>query len=90
MLIQKEFGSFSHYLWGCVNNKTLVNGFKKKEDYPAISPLSDLLSKDLKKRGFKFLGSTTCYAFIQACGLVNDHSMDCYKRSQIINEYQQG
>ncbi len=53
---------------GFVNNKTLVNGFKKKEDYPATSPLSDLLSKDLKKRGFKFLGSTTCYAFIQACG----------------------
>ncbi len=90
MLIQKEFGSFSHYLWGFVNNKTLVNVFKNKEDYPATSPLSDLLSKDLKKRGFKFLGSTTCYAFIQACGLVNDHSMDCYKRSQIINEYQQG
>ena len=90
MLIQKEFDSFSHYLWGFVNNETVVNNRSKKEDYPATSPLSDLLSKDLKKRGFKFLGSTTCYAFIQACGLVNDHSIDCYKRSQIINEYQQG
>lgn len=90
MLIQKEFGSFSHYLWGFVNNKTIVNSWSKKEDYPATTPLSDLLSKELKKRGFKFLGYTTCYAFIQACGLVNDHSIDCYKRSQIINEYQQG
>lgn len=90
MLIQKEFGSFSHYLWGFVNNKTIVNSWSKKEDYPATTPLSDLLSKELKKRGFKFLGYTTCYAFIQACGLVNDHSVDCYKRSQIINEYQQG
>jgi len=90
MLIQQEFGSFSQYLWGFVNNKTIVNNWQNKEDYPATTPLSDLLSKDLKKRGFKFLGSTTCYAFIQACGVVNDHSADCYKRSQIINEYQQG
>lgn len=90
MLIKKEFGSFNQYLWGFVNNKTIVNNWQNKEDYPATTPLSDLLSKDLKKRGFKFLGSTTCYAFIQACGVVNDHSADCYKRSQIINEYQQG
>jgi len=90
MLIQKEFNSFSEYLWGFVNHKTLVNNWSKKEDYPATTPLSDLLSKDLKKRGFKFLGSTTCYAFMQACGLVNDHSVDCYRHSQIINEYQQG
>ena len=89
MLVQQEFGSFSQYLWGFVHNKTIVNSWKNKEDYPATTPLSDLLSKDLKKRGFKFLGSTTCYAFMQACGLVNDHSVDCYKRSQIINEYQQ-
>lgn len=90
LLIQKEFGSFSDYLWSFIDHKTIVNQWKNKEDYPATTPLSDNLSKQLKKRGFKFLGSTTCYAFLQACGLVNDHSVDCYKRSQIINEYQQG
>lgn len=90
MKAQKEYGSFSEYLWGFVNHKTLVNIWQNKEDYPSTTKESDALSKDLKKRGFKFLGSTTCYAYMQACGLVNDHSADCYKRSQIINEFQQG
>ncbi len=87
--IQKEFGSFSEYMWGFVNHKTIVNNWEKLEDYPATSKESDAWSKDLKKRGFKFVGSTICYAHMQACGMVNDHSHDCYKRSQIIDEFQQ-
>ena len=87
--IQQEFGSFSHYLWGFVNHKTIVNEYIALDDYPATSPESDAFSKDLKKRGFKFVGSTICYAYMQACGLVNDHSLDCYKRKQIIEKYQQ-
>lgn len=87
--IQKEFGSFSNYLWGFVGNKTIVNQFNELSDYIATSPESDALSKDLKKRGFKFVGSTICYAYLQACGLVNDHSLGCYKRKQIIEEYRQ-
>jgi DNA-3-methyladenine glycosylase I len=81
--IQKEFGSFSHYMWSFVNHKTIVGHW-------ATTKESDAWSKDLKKRGFKFVGSTICYAHMQACGMVNDHSSDCYKRSQIIDEFQQG
>jgi len=88
--IQQEFGSFSQYMWSFVNHKTIVNHYTKLSDYPATSPESDAWSKDLKKRGFKFVGSTTCYAHMQACGMVNDHSSDCYKKSQIINEFKQG
>jgi DNA-3-methyladenine glycosylase I len=88
--IQLEFGSFHKYLWSYVNNKTIVNNINIKDDYVATSSISDAISKDLKKRGFKFFGSTICYAHLQACGLINDHSKDCYKRSQIIDEYQQG
>jgi len=87
--IQQEFGSFSKYMWGFVNNKTIVNHFSKHDDYPATTPESDAWSKDLKKRGFKFVGSTICYAHMQACGMVNDHSIDCYKRKLIIDEFQQ-
>jgi len=87
--IQQEFGSFSDYMWSFVNNKVIVNDYSVLGDYPATSTESDLLSKDLKKRGFKFIGSTICYAYMQACGLVNDHSLDCYKRKQIIAQYQQ-
>jgi DNA-3-methyladenine glycosylase I len=89
MGIQNEFGSFSNYLWSFVGNKTIVNQFNELSDYIATSPESDALSKDLKKRGFKFVGSTICYAYMQACGLVNDHSLGCYKRKQIIEEYRQ-
>lgn len=87
--IQKEFGSFSDYMWSFVDHKTIVNNWTKPEDYPATSKESDAWSKDLKKRGFKFVGSTICYAHMQACGMINDHSVDCYKRSQIIDEFQQ-
>jgi len=88
--IQDEFGSFSDYMWGFVNHKTIVNELNELEDYPATSPESDAWSKDLKKRGFKFVGSTICYAHMQACGMINDHSLSCYKRKQIIEQYQQG
>jgi DNA-3-methyladenine glycosylase I len=87
--IQKEFGSFSNYMWQFVNNKTIVNSWNNCDKSPATSPESDAWCKDLKQRGFKFVGPTICYAHMQACGMVNDHSIDCYKRSQIINEYQQ-
>jgi len=87
--VQKEFGSFSNYMWGFVNNKTIVKEYKALSDYPATSAESDAWSKDLKKRGFKFVGSTICYAHMQACGMVNDHSLTCYKRKQIIDTYQQ-
>ena len=88
--IHDEFGSFCKYIWAYVDNKTIVNDINVKEDYVATSPISDAISKDLKTRGFKFFGSTICYAHLQACGLINDHSKNCYKRSQIIDEYQQG
>lgn len=87
--IQQEFGSFSKYMWAFVNNKTIVNEFDELSDYPSTSKESDAWSKDLKKRGFKFVGSTICYAHMQACGMINDHSLSCYKRKQIIEHYQQ-
>ena len=87
--IQHEFGSFSKYMWGFVGNKTIVNENKTLADFPATSAESDAWSKDLKKRGFKFVGSTICYAHMQACGMVNDHSLDCYKRKHILEKYQQ-
>jgi len=87
--IQQEFGSFSSYMWGFVNNKTIVNLYLDTSTSPATSPESDTWSSDLKKRGFKFVGSTICYAHMQACGMVNDHNLTCYKRKQIIDHYQQ-
>jgi DNA-3-methyladenine glycosylase I len=80
--VQKEFGSFDTYLWGFVNNKTIVNHWKTSDDHPGVTCESMALSKSLKKRGFKFVGPTICYAFMQACGLVDDHSLTCYKKSQ--------
>ncbi|MFY0653548.1 MAG: DNA-3-methyladenine glycosylase I [Cyclobacteriaceae bacterium] len=76
--VQKELGSFSKYIWSFVNNQTIVGNWKKMPDVPATSPESDALSKDLKKRGFKFVGSTIIYAHMQATGLVNDHTTDCF------------
>ena len=77
--IQQEFGSFSDYLWRYVEHKPIVNRFANRQDYPASTPLSDQIAKDLKKRGFRFFGSTICYAYLQACGLIDDHSPDCFK-----------
>ena len=85
--VQKEFGSFCDYLWGFVDNKPIINELHQLSDYPATSELSDTISKDLKKRGFKFVGSTIVYAHLQACGIINDHSVDCYRRLQIIEQY---
>ena len=77
--VQKEFGSFSNYIWGFVDGKPIQNRFKKDSDVPATSAESDALSKDLKKRGFKFVGSTIMYAHMQATGLVNDHVTTCFR-----------
>ena len=81
--MQKEFGSFDRYIWSFVNNKPIVNRRRKLKDIPATTKASDALSKDLLKRGFKFVGSTVIYAHMQACGLVNDHLIDCWKRLKI-------
>lgn len=78
--IQKEFGSFSNYVWGFVNHKPIVNVLKTLKDIPATSAESDAMSKDMGKRGFKFIGTTICYAFMQAVGMVNDHLEDCWKK----------
>lgn len=81
--VQTEFGSFCNYLWAFVNNKTIQNSFEKLSDVPANSDLSDTISKDLKKRGFKFIGSTTIYAHLQATGLVNDHVQTCFRYEEL-------
>jgi DNA-3-methyladenine glycosylase I len=78
--IQKEFGSFSKYIWGFVEGKPIDNSPKTLKDVPATTEISDALSKDLKKRGFKFMGSTVVYAHMQATGMVNDHVEGCYLR----------
>jgi DNA-3-methyladenine glycosylase I len=83
MEVQKEFGSFSTFIWSYVAGKPIINSFHKREDVPATTALSDKIAKDLKKRGFKFVGSTVIYAFMQAVGLVNDHSTDCYKYPKV-------
>ena len=86
--VQSEFDSFNQYLWSFVGGKPIVNHIELVCDYPATSKESEALSKDLKKRGFKFVGPTICYAHLQAAGLVNDHSLDCFRRQEIINGYQ--
>jgi len=77
--VQKEFGTFSEYIWGFVGGKPIQNRFRKDSDIPATSAESDALSKDLKKRGFKFVGSTIIYAHMQATGMVNDHVESCFR-----------
>lgn len=83
MKIQKEFGSFSKYIWGFVNGKPIVNNWKTLNEIPATTELSDKISKDLKKRGFKFVGSTVIYAHMQATGMVNDHITDCFRYKEV-------
>lgn len=80
--VQEEFGSFSKYIWGFVNGKPIDNNRKSLKEVPATTPLSDAISKDLKKRGFKFVGSTVVYAHMQATGMVDDHVADCWKKSR--------
>lgn len=79
LAVQKEFGSFTKYVWRFVGGKPIVNRRKSMKDIPATSPESDALSKDLKARGFKFVGSTIIYAHMQATGMVNDHAVDCFR-----------
>ncbi len=85
--VRNEFGSFDAYIWRFVGGKPLVNRLKTLKDYPATSRESDALSKDLKQRGFKFVGSTIIYAHMQATGMVNDHIESCFRRQPIIGDY---
>ena len=86
--IQGEFGSFARYQWQFVDYQITVNNIKSKEDYPATSEVSVRFAKDLKKRGFKFLGPTTVYAHMQASGMVNDHDNACFRKQEILNDWQ--
>ena len=81
--IQDEFGSFSKYIWGFVDGAPITNSFKDSKDVPANTKLSDAISKDLKKRGFKFVGSTVIYAHMQATGMVNDHEISCFRYNEV-------
>lgn len=82
--VQKEFGSFDAYIWKFVGDEPRLNAWQSVKDIPARTNESDVMSKDLIKRGFKFVGSTICYAFMQAAGLVNDHTVDCFRYSEVI------
>ena len=79
LAVQAEFGSFDSYIWRFVDGSPLVNGWTSISDVPAQSPQSEAMSKDLRKRGFRFVGPTICYAFMQASGMVNDHTVDCFR-----------
>ena len=81
--VQEEFGSFSNFFWSYSDGKPIVNKFHKREDVPATTALSDKMSKDLKKRGFKFVGSTVMYAYMQSMGMVNDHTTDCFRYTEV-------
>lgn len=81
MQVQGEFGSFSNYIWQFTGGQPIVNHWQTLKEIPATTPLSDAVSKDLKKRGFKFVGTTVVYAHLQATGMVNDHLLSCWKRS---------
>jgi len=79
LAVQREFGSFDRYIWGFVGGRPIRNRWRGMKQVPASTPQSDAMSKDLKKRGFRFVGSTICYAFMQATGLVNDHLVTCFR-----------
>jgi len=81
--VQKEFGSFDVYIWQFVGGQTIKNSWTKLSDLPPNTPESDTMSKDMKRRGFSFVGSTICYAFMQAAGMVNDHTVDCFRYSEV-------
>lgn len=83
--IQEEYGSFSKYIWSFVDGKAIQNIWKSMEEVPAKTAISDHMSKSLKKKGFKFIGSTICYAFMQAVGMVNDHTVDCFRYLPVKN-----
>jgi len=83
--VQKEFGSFDRYIWSFVNYKPVINSWETLSELPAKTELSDKMSKDLTRRGFKFVGSTICYAFMQAAGMVNDHVVGCFRYREVID-----
>jgi len=83
LLVQEEFGSFDAYIWAFVDGVPRVNAFERLADLPASTAISDRMSKDLKKRGFRFVGTTICYAFMQAAGLVNDHEVGCFRYREL-------
>lgn len=89
LVVQKEFGSFDDYIWGFVGGRTLLNRRRTLKQVPVTTPESDRLSRDLKRRGFRFVGSTVMYAHMQACGLVNDHTTDCFRYGEIVREHRQ-
>lgn len=82
--VQKEFGSFDKYIWQFTGHKTIINKWKDFKEIPTRTKESDLMSLDLGKRGFKFVGSTICYAFMQAAGMINDHTVDCFRYKEIV------
>jgi DNA-3-methyladenine glycosylase I len=86
--VQEAFGSFAAYMWRFVDGKPIVHKIRKSSDYPGTGAESDAMSKDLRQRGFKFVGSTICYAHMQATGMVNDHTVDCFRRREIITTYE--
>ena len=86
LLVQEQFGSFDRYIWQFVNDKSIQNSWKKMTDIPSSSPESEAMSKDLQKRGFKFVGPTICYAFMQAVGMVNDHVVGCFRHKEVRNK----
>ncbi|NDJ59584.1 MAG: DNA-3-methyladenine glycosylase I [Chloroflexi bacterium] len=83
LAIQDEVGSFADYLWGFVDGRTTQNQWAKRDDVPAITPVAAQMSQDLKRRGFKFVGPTICYAMMQAIGMVNDHTVDCFRHPEV-------
>ena len=83
LAVQEEFGTFDEYIWGFVGSEPKQNAWKSIKEVPAKTPESDAMSKDLKRRGFKFVGSTICYAFMQAVGMVNDHLVECFRHTQL-------
>ena len=85
--VQEEFGSFDKYIWSFVDYVPIVNELRELREYPTRSAEADALSKDMRKRGFKFIGPTVCYAHMQATGMVNDHAFYCFRRSEILKEY---
>jgi DNA-3-methyladenine glycosylase I len=85
MAIQQEFGSLNNYFWQWVGFKPIVNRWLSVSEIPARTPLSDKISKDMKQRGFTFFGSTICYAHMQATGMVNDHTMDCFRYNELVS-----
>jgi len=84
LAIREEFGSFTDYIWGFVDGEPVLNRWRRQQDVPATSAVSDVLSRDLKQRGFKFVGSTIIYAHMQATGLVNDHLVDCFRYKEVL------